>query len=242
MDNPMIDLLVERLERLERENRRWRWAGAALGLAGAIGLLVGAARQGDGPKTVEAERFVVKGEDGKVYAELGLYRDKDGRTSGATRLVFFDEDGTYRTNYGVGSSRDPYLSLMGQDGATRASLTMSGPDEWTNLSFTGRSGKTQVRIGSTNASGIDFWGPGEAEGLTRQVGRLLVEDDGSAMLSLFRPFAAPGDDTHERVHLGVRPDGSQRFILRGSEREGGIRAAVNPDGSAMLTGGEPKAQ
>jgi hypothetical protein len=242
MDKPMIDGLVERLERLEQENRRWRRAAVALGLAGAIGLLVGAARQGGGPKTVEAERFVVKGEDGNVYAELGLYRDERGRATGATSLVFFGEDGKYRTNYGIGSRGAPFLHFMGEDGAERASLSMIGPEEWTQLSFHEKSGKTQVTIGSSNASGVSLWGPGEREGLVRQVGRLLVTEDGSATLSLFRPFLAPGDDVHERVHLGVKPDGSPRLSLRGAEFGGGIRAAVNPDGTVILTDGNPKAQ
>src|SRR5262245_58976560 len=130
MDTPMIDGLVERLERLEQENRRWRRAAVAIGLVGAMGLLIGAARQG-GPKTVEAERFVVKGEDGKVYAELGLHRDERGRATGVTHLVFFGEDGKYRTNYGIGARGAPFLHFMGEDGAERASLRMIGPEEWT---------------------------------------------------------------------------------------------------------------
>lgn len=237
-----IEALAGRLERLERENRRWRRSAIALGLVGAIGLLIGAARQEAHPKVVEAERFVVKDEDGKVYAELGLYRDEEGRASGATRLVFFGEDGKYRTNYGVGSDRSPYLKFLGKDGASRASLSMNGQEEWTHLSFNGKSGKTQVRIGSSNASGVDLWGPGEREGLTRQVGRLIVTDDGSAMLSFFRPFLASGDDVHERVHLGVKTDGSPSLALRGAEFEEGVRAAVNPDGKSVLKGGEPESQ
>lgn len=63
-----LSLLERRLDRLEREGRRWRRTALALGLAlGAI-LAAGAGR--DVPAVVEAQRFVLKDPTG---AELGVW-------------------------------------------------------------------------------------------------------------------------------------------------------------------------
>jgi hypothetical protein len=41
MDKPIIEALAERLERLERENRRWRWAAGVAALAWALLVVIG---------------------------------------------------------------------------------------------------------------------------------------------------------------------------------------------------------
>jgi hypothetical protein len=231
MDKPMIEALGQRVDRLERENRRWRWGAACVLLAG-LAVAAGGARRAE--KVVEAERFVVKDEDGVTYAELGLYRNSDGRTSGATRLVFFDKNGRYRTNYGVGSGSDPYLHLMDRDGEMRAVLNTAS-NGWSSLSFTEKSGKTGVSIGSTNSSGVVLRGPGEQVGQLQHEGAFIVQADGSAVLHFFRPGAAAGTDRHERVRLGVNSDGLAGLTLRGLEDDSGIRAIVPPGLKPRLT-------
>ncbi len=65
------DTLTQRLDRLERENRRLKLAGAFLVLAlvavGAMGQVLPKAV----PKVVEAERFVLRDPGGKIVATLG---------------------------------------------------------------------------------------------------------------------------------------------------------------------------
>src|SRR5262245_38819697 len=64
-----LDMLTERLERLERENGWWRRAATlALLVTGALALLGQASPRS---RVVEAEKFVLKDSDGKVRAVLG---------------------------------------------------------------------------------------------------------------------------------------------------------------------------
>jgi hypothetical protein len=81
---PGLGAIVSRLERVERENRRLRQAGLVALLVAVAVVLMG---QGRPRRTVEAERFVLKDESGKVRAELFMetpygpalyYRDERG--------------------------------------------------------------------------------------------------------------------------------------------------------------------
>src|SRR5215471_10941732 len=84
MDTSMIPTLLERLEKLERSNRRLKLAGLALVVAlAAIGVM-GQARP---PlQTVEAQEFVVKDAGGVVRARLGA-------SQSAASLNLFHEGG-----------------------------------------------------------------------------------------------------------------------------------------------------
>ncbi len=67
---PDLHLLEQRLERLERANRRWRRAAALAGLLFCAALSASLGRAG--PSVIEAERFVLKGADGAEHGVLGL--------------------------------------------------------------------------------------------------------------------------------------------------------------------------
>jgi hypothetical protein len=104
----MQDVLA-RLEKLEKQSRRLKRAGAlALATVGAL-VLMGQAPQ---PRTLEAERFVIRDQQGRVRAELGLYeapRTPLGRLSPAVKL--FDDRGNSRAvlaAYPQGPSLDFY--------------------------------------------------------------------------------------------------------------------------------------
>lgn len=80
MNYPETDFqaLAARVSRLEASNRRWKMASGALLLSGVSLLLMGAkpADRVDAPLiragAVEAQEFILKGEDGHVYARLSL--------------------------------------------------------------------------------------------------------------------------------------------------------------------------
>src|SRR4051812_17770245 len=95
METSLIDTLAERIESLERENRRWKRVGA-FALAGSIALLILGAKGADGPKVVEAERFVL--------------RDQEGRERGGLR---------------VNSAGTASLSVEGREGHGGVSLVTS---------------------------------------------------------------------------------------------------------------------
>jgi len=105
MDTPMIPILLERIEKLERSNRRLKLGGLVLlvGLA-AIGVM-GQARQ---PQTVEAQEFVVKDAGGVVRARLGT-------SPAAASLSLFHDGG--RVSLVASGGRGPGAHLAISDAA-----------------------------------------------------------------------------------------------------------------------------
>ncbi len=70
MDNPTLDAMARRMDRLERENRRWRWAA----LSALIGLVALGALSGLRPRSVEARQAEKSekppGNPSELYTEL----------------------------------------------------------------------------------------------------------------------------------------------------------------------------
>jgi mono/diheme cytochrome c family protein len=87
---------------------------AVLGLA-ALPLLLGLAQPPDGAKVVDAEKFILRGADGKPRAELGLQADRPS-------LALFDEKGHCRARLAVAADGSANLSLHDRDGQRRAAL------------------------------------------------------------------------------------------------------------------------
>lgn len=78
--------LMERVERLEKQNRKLKQAGAvALILAAAVFLMGQAAQK----KTVEANEFILRDTNGKLRAALDIYQ-------GGPRLALYDAAGNVR--------------------------------------------------------------------------------------------------------------------------------------------------
>lgn len=107
MDAKQMNLedLSARVAKLEAQTRRWKLASTLLGLTGACAVII-AAKPGDRLEppviragAVEAQRFILKDEDGRVFARL-TFKDEHkrmsaniiGKTSPAA-LEFYDEQG-----------------------------------------------------------------------------------------------------------------------------------------------------
>ncbi len=99
------DLIIERIERLERECRRLRqqslpWKLAeSLALVGVLVLIVGGANQKKTPKTIKADQFILRGEAGKKRAVLEV------STQGHTVLSLLDKNEKPRVALVVAGSR-----------------------------------------------------------------------------------------------------------------------------------------
>lgn len=100
MNEPTLDVLTKRIDRLERENRRLKRVGVVVlvGLA-AIGLMGQAAG-----RTVEAERFVLRDASGKARGAWGV-------AGGGTALFLLDQDGKHRVELSLGSDGSPSFVL-----------------------------------------------------------------------------------------------------------------------------------
>lgn len=104
--NKELEILVARVEKLETQNRRWKFTSAVFVFSCVSLVLMGtkAADRIESPaihaKTVEAQEFILKDSDGKVYGRLSLNTGKwvlSGKSVAAdvdqASLQFFDERG-----------------------------------------------------------------------------------------------------------------------------------------------------
>ncbi|MEE8153218.1 MAG: hypothetical protein V3T76_09355 [candidate division NC10 bacterium] len=98
--------MEERLNRLERENRRLKRAGGVILGVIAVLLLMGHVV---GEKVVEAERFVLVGPSGEPRAVLAV-------TEGGSGLYLYDNTGKLRAGLVGGSADETALTLYGTNG------------------------------------------------------------------------------------------------------------------------------
>jgi hypothetical protein len=89
MEQASIDRLAERVDCLERENRRLKRFGAAVVL-GLLGVMIAGARKAAVPDIVEARQFRLVDEQGRGL--ITTYMSPDGRTV----LGFFDRNANLR--------------------------------------------------------------------------------------------------------------------------------------------------
>jgi hypothetical protein len=108
------EAIVRRVERLEREVRRWRCATTALTLGAVALVTIGAAIPRG--RIVEAQKFVLKDPTGRVRAELGP-SDSDRQIA----LRFKDATGSPRVTLGV-EDESALLVLGDKTGRPRVGL------------------------------------------------------------------------------------------------------------------------
>jgi hypothetical protein len=93
--------LIQRVERLERRNRRWKLAALALLLGCLVLLLAGFDyAQPFLARSVEAQNFVLRDADGRIRARMAISED-------GPRLSFFDEQGNVVSSLPLKSEMRP---------------------------------------------------------------------------------------------------------------------------------------
>jgi hypothetical protein len=116
MNEPTMEALVERLNRLERENQRWRWLVTVTLAVMALGVVLVQTTSAKVGKVLEAERFVLRDADGTSRAELGVM-------DGASILLLNDKDGKPGVALSVLPDGPRTVSLLDKDGKIRSVLT-----------------------------------------------------------------------------------------------------------------------
>ncbi len=116
--------LSRRLENLERENRRLKVVGSATLLSVAGVLFLGAVAAS--PKSLEAERIVVRDAQGKARMVLAVGDE-------GPALTFMDQNGKLRAHLGV-TKEGPALDLLDATEHPRAEL-MLADDHGPTLNF-----------------------------------------------------------------------------------------------------------
>jgi len=169
MNEPTMDNMVQRLDRLERENHRLKRIGALVLVGIAAVVLMGQARPSKVAKVIEAEKFILRDEAGKVRAML------DASTSPRTSFTLLDVNGVARAGLWLGPDGSPALILSGKEGEGRAELTvrskgslLEGPE--LQLSH----GRGSVSIGATPNSASLY-----LSNLWKNSLRLAVNSDGN---------------------------------------------------------------
>ena len=150
--------IEQRFERLERENRRLKLAGAAVVAVLLAVALVGAVMPQEIPEIVEARQFRVIDENGErrammstdgiayfdenvqmrglMYTDGITYYDENGQwrsTMETNRIAYFDENGQWR-----GQMIRRYGHLVDEDTADLAALLEPSATESATERFRGR--------------------------------------------------------------------------------------------------------
>ncbi len=116
MNEPTMEALVQRLNRMERENHRWKWLVAVTLAVLGVGVVLGQTTPRRVGKVLEAERFVLRDADGKNRAELGVM-------DGASILFLNDKDGKPGVALSVLPDGPRMVTLLDKNGKTRSVLT-----------------------------------------------------------------------------------------------------------------------
>jgi hypothetical protein len=128
-----LDDLLRRLDRLERQNRRLKLAGAAVALLATVGLLMGA--QATFPERIDGREIVLRDDHGVKRLMIQM-------TQGKPQIVIVDSDGTPRMQLGG------ELLAFHDRGTTQATLGTIGGTPI--LGIHDAQGKRRVSLGAEN--------------------------------------------------------------------------------------------
>jgi hypothetical protein len=120
MGEPTMDAVTRRLERLERDNRRYkRVASLAVACVG-LAVLLGAApsKKAKIPDEVRAGRFVLVDKAGNAHAQWATTAEKQ------PYLVLSDAAGKPRLNLSLSQYGEPFLSFTDAAGNRRIGLSL----------------------------------------------------------------------------------------------------------------------
>jgi hypothetical protein len=133
MQEYTLEILMQRVQKLEREIRRWRRCGAVALTGVTAALLMGQAPPPPVPKVVEAQRFVLRDESGDARAVLAVGPD------GTVGLGLHDKGGTARAWLSLGPQGSPTFALFDNTAKPRATLRL-WPDGVPRLALNDKDG------------------------------------------------------------------------------------------------------
>jgi hypothetical protein len=198
MDKTLIDALAERVDRLERENRRLKRIGAGLLIGAALTLAAGAA----GGKVVEAERIVLsKGGTARAVLEM----DKEGMPS----LDLLDETGKPQISLAI-DQIGPSLNMWSSDGKDQVGLGIAAGAPQYHLISPGKMVAMVTNGGEAGSAELTMYDDdagGERVSLRAR--------DGWAALT----FHSAWDKVAQSLSLGADKDGSMSLLLEDSLAE-----------------------
>lgn len=194
MNEPTIDIMVKRLDRLERANRRLKLSGViVLFLIGAL-VLMGQAKPSKVAKVVEAEHFILKDTEGNKRAEL--VPDMNGAA-----LRMYDRD-RLRISMSAHASIQQ-LEFLGDNNSPSMSLGSNGGTTYLFLTPTLSSrASISLMAGFANTSSMTF-----QDGDGKRRAWIIASSLGTEITLYdkdFKPRAVIGVTTLENPRTGVK--------------------------------------
>lgn len=138
LEEALESLVHEHNQRRRAGRFRIRVAGVIVGTAVAVVSLLGA--DATVPKTIESQKFVLRGRDGLVRASLSL------DANDAPRLAFFDAKGKFAAGFGLPGG-EPSLALLDAAGKSRITMALSGATGEPSVWLRDRAGRGRVSLG-----------------------------------------------------------------------------------------------
>lgn len=217
MAEPTLNSLAQRLDRVERENRRMNRACAAiLGGIAALVLMGQASQRG---RTVEAEQFILKDANGVTRTELHTLPD------GSPTLRMLDKDGSIRIAIGIASDGSAAFGLRSREGKGLTALAMK-PDGSAGLGFSDshgriRAGLEALATGESSVFLSDLGGKGGAQ--------IKVLPDGWGVLGFRDKEGKP------RAVLSLAEDGTVALIFSDKNEKPRVGLSFGPGDSPSLS-------
>ena len=149
--SPPTDATELRLARLERDNRRLRWAVVAA-LVGATCALVAGMRRAPAD-TIVASRFVVRDDQGRERALLGFDHPSSPRHSPIRLGLYNPDDDASLIVWLSGAFAGMVASSRGPDGTPVRAETFANPQEGTGFRLAGGGHRTPVVLSARGGAG-----------------------------------------------------------------------------------------
>jgi hypothetical protein len=199
--------LEQECGRLKQQARLWKRAGGVVLAAVIVVTIVGAGRDAV-PKTIEAERFVLRGKHAEELVRLEEIPDE------GPSLTFFDHRGKQRINMMIASDGKASVGFFDRHENPRIGFGLQA-NGLAGLSFIGQDGKERGGM-SINADGSVALGLFDNEGRPRV--RLSSNADGTPHLTLL------SESGKKRLGLDVAPAGEA--ILSVLDSQGVVRLSI----------------
>jgi hypothetical protein len=250
MNELTMDKMVQRIDRLEKENRWLKHIGVLVLVGIAAVVLMGQAMSSRVAKVIQAEKFVLRDSSGRIRAELSTLHggepslvlfDKSlitravlGVINGSPRLDIYDGNGMRRAVLGATLDGSPRLELYNPDGERRARLGLHA--NMANFALYDETGKTRfgLNVLAPGSPTMIFVGKNEMVQLSLDVlpdGRagLMINDKGGASIRL----SAEPDGLGLTI---IDKDGTSRAVLGSTSLEtiGTGALSARPESSLVL--------
>lgn len=194
MISPAEDMqtLKNRLDQVERAQRRLRCMALFVVFGVGVTLLMGQASRSAVPEVIEAQRFVVKDAAGRSIAALGADRD------GAPLLVLMNSEGRLAATLDVTARNKPALTLYDRSGKARA-LLATDTDGSPALAMNDQAGTPRIglAVATQGSGGLVLYGDRNTARASLGLGTdwspylVLLDDKGNVRTAVGQSEALP---------------------------------------------------